>query len=292
MDTLIPISAAAVTTSALMYPVDVMRALKMSSAGSHQAFSIGDFYRKFGLRGMLGQGLVPELVKSSSMRVSKFFLFPIGLNSIFGKTASKASPLEKGIAGALATVPEILMISPMEVAKIGLQLDKENKFKNNSIEFIKHIHKTKGFSGLYSGWAGMQWRQCWWTGLYFATLSGWKGLVEPPIRELGGGSGLASLASGFLAGVFASIPNAPGDVVRSVVQKKLFETPDRKAYGISPAGVMEHITVTREIVKQRGLKGLYSGFSFKALHLGGSGALMAFFIPVFANMFGIPYNGV
>jgi hypothetical protein len=51
------------------------------------------------------------------------------------------------------------MISPMEVAKIGLQLDRENKFKNNSIEFIKHIHKTKGFSGLYSGWAGMQWRQ-------------------------------------------------------------------------------------------------------------------------------------
>ena len=51
------------------------------------------------------------------------------------------------------------MISPMEVAKIGLQLDRENKFKNNSIEFIKHIQKTKGISGLYSGWSGMQWRQ-------------------------------------------------------------------------------------------------------------------------------------
>lgn len=303
MDTLLPLSAAAgkffkkiniflVSTAGLMYPVDVMRALKMSSAGSKESFSIGEFYRKFGIKGMIGQGLLPELLKSSSMRVSKFFFFPIFLEKGFGKTASKASPLEKGIAGALATVPEILLISPMEVAKIGLQLDRENKFKNNSIEFIKHIHKTKGFSGLYSGWTGMQWRQCWWTGTYFATLSSWKKAIEPPLKKVGCGDGIATLTSGFLAGVFASIPNAPGDVVRSVVQKKLFENPDRKAYGISPKGVMEHVTVTKEIIQSRGIKGLYAGFTFKALHLGGSGALMAFFVPFFAKLMGIPYSGV
>jgi hypothetical protein len=81
METLLPLSAAAVSTAGLMYPVDVMRALKMASAGSNEAFSIGDFYKKYGIKGMLGQGLLPELLKSSSMRVSKFFFFPIVLDS-------------------------------------------------------------------------------------------------------------------------------------------------------------------------------------------------------------------
>jgi hypothetical protein len=128
--------------------------------------------------------------------------------------------------------------------------------------------------------------------MYFATLASWKNLVEPPIKNAGGGDALANLVSGFLAGCFASIPNAPGDVVRSVVQKKLFQDAARPAYGISPGGVMEHIQVTREIVGARGLKALYSGFGFKAMHLGGSGALMAMFVPIFADLMGIKYSGV
>jgi solute carrier family 25 2-oxodicarboxylate transporter 21 len=290
-DTLLPLTAAAVSTAAIMYPVDVARALKMSSAGG-PAVSIADFYKSHGLKGFVSQGVIPELVKSSSMRVSKFFFFPQFCQLFWGKGPSKSTPLEKGLAGAVATVPEILMISPMEVAKIGLQLDRENKFKNNSTAFARHIYETKGLSGLYSGWAGMQWRQSFWTGTYFATLSSWKGLVEPPIRQAGGGDALANLTSGFLAGVFASIPNAPGDVVRSVVQKKLFQEPGRVAKGISLGGIMEHISVANEIIGARGITALYAGFGFKAMHLGGSGALMAMFVPIFSDMMGIKYSGV
>jgi len=290
-DTLLPLTAAAVSTAGIMYPVDVARALKMSSAGG-PAFSLTDFYKSHGLKGFVSQGVIPELVKSSSMRVSKFFFFPQFCNLFWGRAPGKCSPVEKGLAGAVATVPEILMISPMEVAKIGLQLDRENKFKNNSTAFAKHIYNTKGFSGLYSGWAGMQWRQSWWTGMYFATLSSWKNLVEPPIKNAGGGDAVANLVSGFLAGCFASIPNAPGDVVRSVVQRKLFQEPNRVAKGISIGGVMEHVAVAQEIVGARGLTALYAGFGFKAMHLGGSGALMAMFVPIFADLMGIKYTGV
>jgi solute carrier family 25 2-oxodicarboxylate transporter 21 len=98
---------------------------------------------------------------------------------------------------------------------------------------------------------------------------------------------------GFLAGCFASIPNTPGDVVRSVVQKKLFQEEGRVARGISPAGVAEHVAVAREIIAKAGVvKGLYAGFGFKALHLGGSGALMAGLIPIFSQLMGIPYAGI
>jgi len=291
-ETLAPLTGAAVATAGIMYPVDVMRALTMSSAGSKEPFSLGAHYQKFGVKGFVSQGVLPELFKSSLMRVSKFFFFPIVCENLFDKKVSQASPLEKGLAGALATVPEILMVSPLEVAKIGMQLDKENKFKNNSTAFAKHMYQTRGISGLYTGWAGMQWRQSFWTGTYFATLKLWKDLVEPPLQNAGVPQMGANLISGFLAGFFATFPNAPGDVVRSVVQKKVFTDPSRPAYGIGPAGVWEHIVVAREIVQSSGIRGLYSGLGFKAIHLGGSGALMAALIPVFANMLGIKYSGV
>lgn len=290
--TLAPLTCAAVTTAGIMYPVDVMRALSMSSAGAKEPFSIVNYYKKFGLKGFVSKGVVPEIVKSSVMRISKFFFFPLICTNVWGEEPKHCSVGQKALAGAMATVPEILMIAPLEVAKIGIQLDIENKYKNNSTVFLKDLYKTRGVSGLWCGWAGMQWRQSFWTGTFFATLGWWKSTVEPPLKNQGVPQPVATLISGFLAGFFATFPNAPGDVVRSVVQKKLFQDPSRKAYGIGPGSVVEHVIVAKEIVAHGGIKALYSGLGFKAMHLGGSGALMAMLIPVFSNMFGIPYGGV
>eukprot|EP01104_Vermistella_antarctica_P020535 TRINITY_DN8820_c0_g1_i1.p1 TRINITY_DN8820_c0_g1~~TRINITY_DN8820_c0_g1_i1.p1 ORF type:complete len:302 (-),score=29.76 TRINITY_DN8820_c0_g1_i1:28-888(-) len=286
MDTLIPLTAAAVSTSAVMYPVDVIRALKLSNS------SVSTFYKSYGIRGFLGQGVVPELVKSSSMRISKFFLFPILCETMWSTSPKDATPLQKGLAGGIATIPEILMISPMEIAKIRLQLDPENKFKNDSRAVVKHIYKTRGINGLYSGWAGMQWRQFTWTGTYFATLQMWKDAVEPPLQDMGASKNVTNLVSGFLAGLFATTLNIPGDVVRSMVQKKAFLDPNRPVYGVGFAGVVEHIQVAKEMIKTKGVGSLYQGAAFKALHLGGSGALMAMLVPIFAKLFGIKYGGV
>eukprot|EP00386_Alphamonas_edax_P000684 GDKI01002130.1.p1 GENE.GDKI01002130.1~~GDKI01002130.1.p1 ORF type:complete len:142 (+),score=48.96 GDKI01002130.1:130-555(+) len=138
-ETLIPLTGAALSTAALMYPVDVVRALKMANASSVEPFSLGGFYSKFGWRGFVSQGVLPELAKSTTMRVSKFFFFPILCTNIFGEPPSKLDAKKKAVAGALATVPEILLISPMEVAKIGLQTDTKNAFKNDSLAFAKHM---------------------------------------------------------------------------------------------------------------------------------------------------------
>jgi solute carrier family 25 2-oxodicarboxylate transporter 21 len=125
--TLAPLTGAAVSTAGLMYPVDVLRALTMASAGTAGGFNAGEYYRKFGWRGFVSKGVVPEIAKSSVMRISKFFFFPIICEKGFGSAPGQTSPAKKALAGALATVPEILMISPLEVAKIGMQLDHENK---------------------------------------------------------------------------------------------------------------------------------------------------------------------
>ena len=289
--TLLPLTGAALATATIMYPVDVCRALMMANAGN-KGFTIASHYQKVGLAGFVGKGILPEIAKSTVMRVSKFFFFPIICNGLFGKEVKEASIAQKALSGALATVPEIMLISPLEVAKLGMQLDAENKFKNDSRMFLRHMYQTKGIGGWYTGWAGMQWRQCFWTGTYFATLQWWKDRVEPPLQDLGAPQQVAQIVAGFLAGFFATFPNAPGDVVRSVVQKKVFTDPNRPAYGVSPAGVIEHVQVAREIVQKSGIRGLYSGLGFKAMHLGGSGALMAVFIPIFADLMGIHYGGV
>ena len=53
------------------------------------------------------------------------------------------------------------------------------------------------------------------------------------------------------------------------------------------------MTAVTTLVKERGVaKGLFPGFAFKALHLGGSGALMALFVPIFSKMLGKSYDGV
>ena len=213
MATLLPLSAAALTTATLMYPVDVLRALKMASAGSSEALTISGFYAKYGMKGFVSQGVIPELARASVMRVSKFFFFPIMSQTFWGAAPNDVSPVQKGIAGAFATVPEIVAITPLEVAKLGLQVDGENKFKNSSRAFIQHTMKSRGFGGLYVGWAGLQARQSIWTGTYFATLKsyreGFKSLFGPDVHKM-----VPQLLGGFCAGVTGvAIGNGPADVL-------------------------------------------------------------------------------
>ena len=59
-------------------------------------------------------------------------------------------------------------------------------------------------------------------------------------------------------------------------------------FSFSSLGTVQFLAVGQEIVKSRGFGGLYAGFKFKSLHLGGGGALMAFFLPFFKKIFAIP----
>ena len=56
--------------------------------------------------------------------------------------------------------------------------------------------------------------------------------------------------------------------------------------------IKEHFVVAKEIISSNGIKGLYAGFAFKAIHLGGSGACMACLIPIFSEMMNISYGGI
>lgn len=270
-----------------MYPVDVVRALRMSSASSGSvstAVLLKDFYRAHGLIGFVSQGVIAEMLRATFSRVVKFWLQPIAHKSFFdGKTPEQGTSISRGISGSLATFPEVWTIAPLENAKLALQLDREKRFKGTG-DVLKFIYRERGFLGLYVGYTGMQLRQCLWTGGFFYSLNIFKGQSE---KLCGGKFWYTDVLAGFGAGVFGTTLNCWTDVVRTSIQKKglteMIEKQPRPSYGPSyiVEGVTSVINETATIFKQRGISGLYLGYGFKAMHLGGSGALLALLMPRF-----------
>jgi len=299
-----PITAASIATAFIMYPVDVARALGMASATGEKV-TLTQFIATHGVKGLFSQGIGPEIGRASLMRVMKFFNFPIVHRALTGLEPEKGTTVSRAMSGALATVPECLVITPIELAKIGLQLDSTSRFKNNSSQFTKHMTKVRGPVGLYTGYFGIQFRQSAWTGTYFATLPLYQGLFGSGFSALeestGMGDGsLASVAkfcSGFGAGVTGAAVNCPGDVIRTNIQKAAIQETLQskealaklKPYSITPAhlvgGVTEFFAMGARIAAEKGVLGLWSGFGFKAAHLGGGGALLAWLIPTFTKLF-------
>merc|ERR1719145_451051 len=283
IDTLSPICGGAVVTSIIMYPADVVRAICMSNPGTGAGAALKGFVEAHGVAGFVKQGLVAEVTRASISRAIKFFMQPIVHKALYGVPETKGTPISKGIAGALATVPEVIAISPLENIKLAAQLDKEGKVKG-SADITKHILRTRGFSGLMTGFAGMQVRQFLWTGGFFLTLDLYKGGVANLVSNK-----LAQdVLSGFAAGATGTALNCWTDVCRSVVQKKaLAETFDP---AIPRPSMMEPLNpgpffgAAGEIMAAKGITGLYSGVGPKMVHLGGSGAILAVLMPRFKTM--------
>jgi len=286
LDTLPPVTGAAVVTSIVMYPADVIRAVCMANPGTSPPAALQGFLSTHGLKGFVQQGLAAEITRASFSRVIKFWLQPIVHSGMYGVPETKGTPVSKGLSGALATVPEVITISPLENVKLAEQLDTAKRF-NGMASVCSHLMKTRGIlGGFYCGYFGMQIRQCLWTGTFFLTLDIWKGLCKD---KLGMGGLPADICSGFGAGVSGTMVNCWTDVVRSVVQKEAINAtfdasiphPGGLYLSVNPVPFFGKFG---EIFAAKGIGGLYAGVSVKCLHLGGSGAILAVLVPRFKDM--------
>lgn len=310
--TLPPLALACTTTAFAMYPVDVIRALRMTSASSASNIStiqlLTNFKNAHGYGGFLKQGVLPEASRATWMRISKFFMFPIAHEFLFDTKPSHGTAYTKACAGALATIPEVLSIVPMEIAKLGLQIDNNNHFKNSGRNVIKTMVETNGIKGAYTGIFGLQVRQALWTSAYFSSLGSFEHYIKKSIGACGIDNTsttvakISQISSGFMAGVFGAMFNIPADVIRSVQQKRAISEVIQNKHNVdqiviirekfSPSyvsrGVSDFFVIGKEIVAgPAGVRALWSGFTFKALHLGGSGALLAVLIPTFKDAMGV-----
>jgi len=254
-DTLPPVCGGAIVTSVVMYPVDVVRAICMANPGTGAGAALKGFVDTHGVMGFVKQGLAAEVTRASLSRSIKFFMQPIVHRSLYGKPETQGTPISKGLAGAISTVPEVIAISPLENIKLAAQLDKDGRF-NGSSDIARHIMKTRGFGGLMIGYAGMQVRQCLWTGGFFLTLDVYKGACA----NLFSNKLAQDVVAGFMAGATGTALNC---------------WPRRSTPPFPTAG---------EIMAARGITGLYAGVGPKMIHLGGSGAILAVLMPRFKTM--------
>ena len=282
MDTLPPIAAACAVTAGAMYPVDVLRALKMASA-TGKGYTISQFIKIHGVKGMLSQGVAPEIARATVMRSIKIFLFPISHRILWNKQCQKAYFGKKGLAGALAVAPEVFTITSLELAKIGLQIDVDKKFQNNSKLLLQDIKmRGNGLKACVIGWQGVQARQMLWTGTYFATLSTFRNTAKSLIghdKPLY----ISNFLGGFVAGALGAFVNTPADVIRTNIQKDGLLNLGTKDFNLNSSifSFNKMVSIGKDIVKEKGIQGLYSGIGFKAMHMASSGAFVAMLIPIF-----------
>jgi hypothetical protein len=278
-----------------MYPVDLLRSLSMANVGSGKSTLqlVQEFHGNFGLKGFFTQGLVPEVTRATWMRGLKFSLFPILHSAAFGRSDKEGTPGTLAIAAVLTSIPEVLTIMPLECAKIMLTLDTTKRFSNSMLLALAQVYKSQGLGGFLTGWTGIQYRQAAWGAGYFASLPTFKrktiaalNKLQPEgsnkdVTDTKAGKMAVDLTSGFLAGVFGACFNTPGDTIRSVVQKRIFAAAQT---GIPSKLPTTFLTVGKQIAQEKGVTALWAGFGFKALHLGGGGALMALLIPYFKGI--------
>lgn len=301
--TLLPIVLAAMVSSLLMYPVDVLRALSMSSmssGGSKKTATVtemlSEFRRKFGMFGLCTQGLVPAVSIATISRTIKFFFYPVAHEWISsGQSAAAGSTITRVIAGCIATVPEVIFVLPLELVKLTLQLDSASVFGNSASRVLSHLTNRHGYSTLYLGYFTVQLRQASWSAVYFCTVIYFTDLGKSWVELLTGapplpgstGAVFSKLLGGFLAGVLGVCFNNPFDVGRTVLQKdelNVLAFGEARAPGASPPVGLQ---VLFDIAKRRGHRALWAGFTFKAIHLGGSGALMNVLLPAFSYLCGL-----
>ncbi|CAD7939752.1 unnamed protein product [Amoebophrya sp. A25] len=284
---LAPVTAGAATVAFVMYPVDVCRALVMANPGVGAGAAISGFLNTHGVAGFAKQGMLAELSRGTFSRLVKFWMQPIAHEAAFGMKQKDGTPITKGLAGMLATVPEVLTISPLENIKLAEQLDKDKRF-NGMGSVASHLYKTRGSAGLYIGYSGMQMRQALWTGGFFASCDVITGAAQSVL-----GKGIFSdVVGGFGAGMFGVALNCWTDVTRTIIQKEaIANTFDPKAPVMTWANNLnpvEFVAKAGQIASERGfMSGLYAGVHVKALHLGGSGALLAVLMPRFKTWFGV-----
>lgn len=285
LHSLIPILASAFCAAAIMYPVDLVRALQMSNAGLGLTTKelLINFKNAHGISGFFTQGLAPELARSTWMRFIKFALFPLVHMAVANVPEKQGNELTRAISAIVASIPEAISIMPLEISKIALQLDTKNMFQNNMLKAMSHVYDTQGLQGFMVGYLGVQYRQAAWSAGYFASIRFFEAKVQallatndfnkknPKMAKV-----IGQILSGFLAGVFGACLNTPGDTIRSALQKKVLSNVATQATLLS---------VGQDIIASKGVGALYAGFKFKAFHLGGGGALMAFLVPFFKDVF-------
>lgn len=280
---------ASLISAAVLYRLDVCRALQMANvASSEAATSTGILLRSFvdthGPGAALTRGVTAELLKATWIRFIKFYIYPSTLLWLQGAPYFGAINFValQMFAAVLSAVPETVVIMPLEIAKIQLQIDDTNSFKGSMQFALKKFVGNFGIYRLFSvGFLATFCRQASWSVGYFAIYPIVEALLKQA-RKILPTKGLSAetdtqnnielVLSGFVSGFFATVINTPFDVVRTAIQIQFLKQGSTLAHPTM-------VDAMRFIKNSRGWEGLYAGFAVKALMLSLGASAMSVLVP-------------
>lgn len=240
------------------YPLDTIRVRQQScTPGSafnilrHVASTEGPF--------ALYRGMAAPLASVTFQNAMVFQIYAVLSRAFDRNVPASDPPSYKGVAlGGFGTgALQSLMLTPVELVKIRLQLQRRNVPDNkNQISYkgptdvARSIFRQEGWRGIYRGLTITVLRDAPAHGLYFWTYEYVREQLHPGCRKNGQESFRTMLIAGGLAGVASWICCYPLDVIKTRFQAQSQSTPSRYT------GIVDCF---RRSVKQEGYNVLWRG---------------------------------
>lgn len=242
------------------YPLDTIRVRQQSCASPASAFNI--LRRVAATEGPLAlyRGMAAPLASVTFQNAMVFQIYAVLSRAFDRKVPASDPPSYKGVTlGGFGTgALQSLMLTPVELVKIRLQLQRSNvpNYKNpvtsykGPTDVARSIFRQEGWRGIYRGLTITVLRDAPAHGLYFWTYEYVREQLHPGCRKNGQESFRTMLIAGGLAGVASWICCYPLDVIKTRFQAQSQSTPLRYT------GIVDCF---RRSVKQEGYNVLWRG---------------------------------
>nr|CAH7747447.1 unnamed protein product [Callosobruchus chinensis]CAH7750987.1 unnamed protein product [Callosobruchus chinensis] len=220
----------------------------------------------------LWSGLSPTLVLAIPATIVYFVVYEqlrLKLKDTYNKQSfgEKQQPFWIPLAsGATARVISASVVSPLELIRTKMQSQRLNYFEIG--QALKILIETSGYKGLWRGIFPTLFRDVPFSAIYWMNYESIKSVCN-------GGSKVPSFGvsffAGFISGSLAAMITTPFDVVKTHQQ---IEFGENKLYGNQSQRVRTTSEVFRQIYRQYGIKGLFTGTVPRVVKVAPSCAIM------------------
>ncbi|OIT37909.1 PREDICTED: mitochondrial arginine transporter BAC2 [Nicotiana attenuata] len=242
------------------YPLDTVRVRQQNSTQKGSAFTILRHVAATEGPLALYRGMAAPLASVTFQNAMVFQIYAVLSRAFDRNVPASDPPSYKGVAlGGFGTgAIQSLMLTPVELVKIRLQLQRRSIPDNNNqitsyrgpTDVARSIFKQEGWKGIYRGLTITVLRDAPAHGLYFWTYEYVREQLHPGCRKNGQESFRTMLIAGGLAGVASWISCYPVDVIKTRLQAQSQSTPSRYS------GIVDCF---RRSVKQEGYSVLWRG---------------------------------
>lgn len=237
-------------------PLDIVKTRFQINAGKNPSVYRGlcDLVQEGGFP-RLYRGLLPEAISTVPARTAMWWGHDLAARVLVDLPISKHQ--QEFLSGAFSGVPESLVVTPLQLVKVRLQAREHLGRYKNFVDCFTKIAQQEGFTAFFIGFGPTLGRNTVWNGMYFWSASEVKchfaywGSTLPPV--------LWTAITSFGCGIFATIFNAPFDVVKSRIQQQVSG---------SEAKYRNTFQTLNIILQNEGPQAVFKGFWPKALRMG------------------------